>query len=223
VSDDELEVRQRLVAAAVELYMEDDRACTVQQAALRAGVEQAAAYRLFHGRTALLKYHYYLCTLRYQAMVAEIDGFEQFDLTEKFSNFTYVLFDLFAEEREFVEATFDELVFRSPSKTLFQRQLEEIFAGFLANGTTLPAAVTTAIPSLASPQYLKLVRHWLHDESAGAEETLALADKTIAFAAEALQSRLWSTGADLARYLLGTAVPGRGLEEWAERWRDLRR
>jgi len=220
--DQELAMRQRLVQAAVALYNEDPAACTLSRAAAKAGVDTQAARRLYRTRGALLKGYYDLCLLRYRAMLEEIDGYADFDLAEKLSTFVYSLFDLFEEERDFIEATFEEWICRSPSKSRFQRGVEELMAEHLQD-TELTGGIAAMLPPLMSRHYLRLVRHWLHDESPDAEETLALADKAIAFGAEALQSRLWTNGADLARYLLGRALPGGAWEAWADRFGGGRR
>lgn len=221
-TDEELETRQALVQGAIQSYLEDREGFSMRRAAQAAGVEPAVAYRLFNGKTALLKYYYALCVWRYEAMIAQIDGFERFELADKLSNLVYTLFDLLQEEREFVDETFEPLIYRSPSKTLFQRRLETLGAGFLEGATPLPA-VGQVLPPLLAGQYLRLVRHWLHDESEGAEQTLALADRAIAFGAEALSSRLWTTGAELAKYLVGQAAQGRGLGGLTALWREGRR
>lgn len=209
-----LQMRQHLVQIAVELYLEAPQLCTVQQVAQHAGIELLEVHKLFRSQKAMLKYFYFLCGLRYQAMIAAIDGFEEFDLKEKFSNFGYVLFDLLNEQRAFVDATFEELILHSPAKTLFQRQVEEIFVAFLASESLLPGLVKASLPALLSRQYLRLIHYWLHDESDEAEETLALVDRVIGFGTEALQSRMWFTGAELLRYLVGRAMPVSNMDIW---------
>lgn len=221
--NEDLELRQRLVQATVDLYNEEPASCTLPRAAAAAGLDLPTARRLYRTKGALLKGYYDLCLLRYRAMLEEIDGYADFDLNEKLSTLVYTLFDLFEEERDFVEGTFEEWICRSPAKSRFQNGVEELIAETLQGTTALPSGADRLLPPLMARQHLRLVRHWLHDESPDAEETLALADKAIAFGAEALQSRLWANGADLARYLLGRALPGGGLDAWADRLRDWRR
>ena len=202
----ELEQKQQIVEAAIEVYLEDRPHFSMGRIAAQAQLERADIYRHFPSKKAILKYYYYLCVLRYEAMVDEIEAFADFDLAEKFSNFVYTLFELLGEEREFVEETFEELICRNTGKSQFLRQVEEVFAGFLAQSGALPIA-EKAVPLLAR-EYLWLVRHWLDDDSQGAEQTLALADKGIAFGAEALESRLLAKGLDLAKFLVNDKLPG---------------
>ena len=110
--ENELAQRQKIVEAAIDLYVDDRENFTTSNLAKKTRIKKVEILRLFPSRGAILKYFYPLCVMRYKMMAAEIDGYADWPVDEKMSNFAYVMFDLLQEQREFVEEHFVEEIFR---------------------------------------------------------------------------------------------------------------
>ena len=198
----ELARKEKIVAAAIALYTEDRAGFTMTKLARKTRIKKVEIYRLFNSHDAILKFYYPLCVHRYRAMIAEIDDFASWSFEEKLANFAYVLFDMLAEEREFVDEHFVEAIFHASSTSQFRREVESIFDQF-ADGL---CGADWLSPLLAR-EYLHLVRFWLADESEGAERTMALVDKASTFCGAALRSgELLDKGFDLGKYLVANGV-----------------
>jgi len=199
--------REKIILAAIDLYLQHGMRFTMRSVAQRAKLKEAEVYRLFRTKGAVLKGFYSLCLERYGAIARETEGYDAFDFDEKLAHFVYVMFDLMEEQKDFVEDTFDALIFKSTQKTQFQRELEGMIAAHLeppgAVSKTLQGLIgTPRVYAFLVKEYFFLVKFWLEDESDNAEKTMALADKLTAFIGECLKSRVLDRGLDLLKFLI---------------------
>lgn len=194
--------KQKIVAAAIALYVDDRANFTMATIAKKTRIKKVEIYRLFSSRSAILNFYYPLCVLRYRAMSEEIADFSSWSLEEKLANFAYAMFDMLQEEREFVDEHFVEQVFRSMGTTRFQREVEALFGEWLGD-----ACGGDWMASFLAREYLHVVRFWVADDSDDGERTMALVDKIAAFIGEVSRSsELVYKGVDLAKYLVANDI-----------------
>ena len=60
--------KQKIVAAAIALYVDDRANFTMAAIAKKTRIKKVEIYRLFSSRSAILNFYYPLCVLRYRAM-----------------------------------------------------------------------------------------------------------------------------------------------------------
>ena len=70
-----LELKQKIVQTATELYVNDRANFSVANVALKTGLQKDEIYRLFYSKGSIVKYYYPLCVLRYRLVSEEIEGF----------------------------------------------------------------------------------------------------------------------------------------------------
>lgn len=201
-SAQDLARKQKIVAAAIALYVDDRPHFTMAAIAKKTRIKKVEIYRFFNSRSAILNFYYPLCVLRYRAMCEEIDDFSSWSLEEKLANFAYAMFDMLQEEREFVDEHFVEQVFRASGATRFQREVEALFGEWLED-----ACGGDWLAQFLAREYLHVVRFWIADESEDGERTTALVDKVAAFVGEVSRSsELIYKGADLVKYLVANDI-----------------
>ncbi|MEX0685202.1 MAG: TetR family transcriptional regulator [Balneolales bacterium] len=209
-SEIDLEKKQRIIKAALDIYTENPSSFTLKSIAKKARVKEAEIYSFFPNKTAILKSFYTGIVPAYNEMIREIEGYEKYDLSEKLSNFVYSSLDMMQEQRDFVEKTFDELIVRAQPKSRFQIQVESLIEEFVKNDLRISATHQYLLNSIAfkvlSREYLYLIQYWINDESLGSEKTIALTDKYTAFLSEILYSAVIDKGIDLGRFLISNRV-----------------
>lgn len=158
--------------------------------------------------------------MQYWAMIDEIEDFENYSISEKFSNFIYTMFDLMAERQHFVKDTFDKLVFRKGSSSDFHEETTTLFKEFLTTDGNIAVSAgffmgDTYYKILAS-QYLFLIKYWLNDTSDNKERTLALSDKLASLFEEIVYNKSLDKGFDLIKFIFG----GKDFESWLPKLDD---
>ena len=194
--------KQKIVSAAIALYIDDRANFTISNIARKTHIKKVEIYSLFNARSAILKYYYPLCVERYRVMTAEIDDFSTWSLEEKLANFAYALFDMLQEEREFVDEHFTEAILHGSATSRFEHDVEALLGEFLGE-----ACGADWLASFLTREYLHLVRFWLADESVDAQRTMALVDKATSFVGEVIHSSaLVYKGIDLTKYLVANDI-----------------
>lgn len=170
-------------------------------------------YSYFPNKKSILSFYYPALVYQYWAMIKEIDGFEDYSLSEKFSNFIYTLFDMMSEYPTFVGDTFSKHVLQKGSRSEFHKETTALFKDFLTSDGNIAVSAGLIMKdyfySIASSQYLLLVRFWLKDESEEKERTLALTDKLTSLLQEAVYNKTLDIGFDLVKYLFGSIGVGK--------------
>jgi hypothetical protein len=164
---------------------------------------------LFPNKKAILGYYYPSLVIRYSAMIEEIEEFETYTISEKISNFIYTLFDMMEERREFVEDTFDKIVFRKKSDSVFHKEVTKLFKHFFTTDGRIAVSAGFVLKDyfyeFIAKEYLHIIKFWLKDESDGKERSFALTDKLTGFVEELVYNKIVDKGFDLAKYLISHA------------------
>lgn len=215
---EELQKRDRIVEAALDIYVNESAPFTLKNIAKKARVKEAEIYSYFPNKAAILKDFYTQIVPLYKAMIKEIEGFEQYDLSEKLSNFVYSSLDMMQEQRDFVEKTFDDFVLNPDQKSEFQNQVEKLVEEFVNEDPKVSGSnqylLNSITYSILSKEYLYLIRFWIRDESPGSEKTMALTDKLTSFLNEILYSAVLDKGFDLGRFLISNRVTRPNIPFW---------
>jgi AcrR family transcriptional regulator len=198
---DEIAIKQKLVTAAITIYIEDKTNLSVTAVAKKTRIKKADIFKLFPSTRAILNYFYSLCILRYREMIKDLDDFDGWEPEERLANFAYAMFDLLGEEREFIDLHFRSDVFPY-SDTRFHRDSQKLFEDLIGN-----VCCKEWVGTFLAKEYMHVVYFWLNDDSDDSERSIALVDKTTAFIGEGLRSeKLVLKGADLVKYLVTNNV-----------------
>lgn len=199
------ELKFQIADAATDLYSKGDGAFLIKDVAREVDIDPAEVFNYFPNKQAILEFYYAALVVRYELMLDEIDDFESYTLSEKFSNFAFASFDMLSEKQVFVEATFEKLILRSFSKTNFEIEVEQLIRQFLEEDQRLSISSTAVLNSylytFLRRQYLELVRFWLNDSSEDKELTMELVDKLTNVLQELMYNAILDKGFDLAKFI----------------------
>jgi len=199
------EKKFEITDAATDLYIRNEGHFLIKDVAREADIDPAEVFNYFPNKQAILQFFYASLVVRYQLMVDEIEDFDTYTLSEKFSNFAFTSFDMLNEKKAFVEATFGKLVLRTFSKTDFEKEIEDLIKHFLETDQRVSMGATVALNNyfytFLRRQYLELVRFWLNDASEDKELTMELVDKLTNLLQELMYNAIVDKGFDLAKFL----------------------
>lgn len=201
------ELKQRIVEAAIDLYLHDHSQFTVQHICEAAGVSRSQFYRIFGSKERALAQFYPLCVVRYREIVAMMDDHAGMTLAEKLANFIYIMFDFFQEQREFVAQTFEEMRRRKGWRQKFEAEIRQTLREILESDERVAMLQRTFLLNsitydLLVGEYLSLVRFWLEDDSENYAKTMAYTDKLVNFLSEVLEISVVDRGFDLAKFIV---------------------
>lgn len=203
------EFKKNIIDAALIIYMEDRNRFTLRNIATAAGCEVSEIQQFYPGKQAILRAFYDMIPQIFEAMRNEIPEYESLNFGEKVSNYIYTTFDVLNEHRDFVEETYDAMVFRR-GKTGWHTSSDAIFKSFIESDERIPDANRLIIQDfmykILVREYHQLIRFWIHDDSDGSERTLALVDKLTSFSNELIYSGIVDKGFDLAKYLISQDI-----------------
>jgi hypothetical protein len=216
---DHINKKIEITWAAVDIYQDKGRV-SIPDLVQATKLSATEIYELFPNKKAILAYFYPALVMQYWAMIDEIEDFENYSISEKFSNFIYTMFDLMAERQHFVKDTFDKLVFRKGSSSDFHEETTTLFKEFLTTDGNIAVSAgffmgDTYYKILAS-QYLFLIKYWLNDTSDNKERTLALSDKLASLFEEIVYNKSLDKGFDLIKFIFG----GKDIESWLPKLDD---
>ncbi len=179
------------------------------------GMTATEIYSHFPNKKAILSFYYPALIYQYWAMIEEIDEFEDYSLSEKFSNFIYTIFDMMSENAGFVNDTYTTSVFNKGLRSEFHKEVKSLFKDFLTSDGKIAVSAGFFIKdyfySLLASQYLFLIDFWRKDESKGKERTLALSDKLTSLLEEAVYNKTLDKTFDLAKYVFGSIGIGKDI------------
>jgi len=202
--------RQKIVQAAVDLYVKDRDHFTIKQLAENLEMKASDIYRLFPNKNAILRYYYTSLVLRYRLMIDEIEDFDEYTLAEKLSNFMYANFDMMLEEREFVAQTFKRKIHCASGKTEYQKEVEKLFKEFLTTDRRVASSSQILMKDIfyhfQAKGYFNLIQFWLEDTSDDFEKTMAYIDKITAFIQEVMYTAVLDRGFDLLKFMTSNGV-----------------
>ena len=214
MTTDKLNTKIEITWKAVELYQTKGKV-TMPDLISSTGLTASEIYSYFPNKKAILSFYYPALVFQYWAMIEEIEGFEDYSLSEKFSNFIYTIFDMMSENSVFVNDTFDNHIFKKGYKSTFHKEVTALFKDFLTSDGEIAVSAGLLMKDfsykLLTSQYLFLVRFWIKDESENKERTLALSDKLTSLLEEAVYNKTLDKGFDLLKYLFGSIGIGKDI------------
>lgn len=200
-----LETKFTISEAAVECYVEQDGTFAFKDIARKTALSVGEIFNYFPDKQSILEFYYTSLIIRYQMMIEEIDGFEDYTISEKLSNFAFSSFDMMREQQEFVRLTFGRVVECRLSKTEYEIEIEALFRGFFEEDDLISSGNQWLMNRLCwgflRRQYLLIVRFWLQDPSDGQEKTMVLVDKSTALLQEVLYNAVIDRSLDLLKFL----------------------
>lgn len=203
---DTFEIKFRIADAATDLYVAGDGSFTIKDVAGAVEIDPAEVFNYFPNKRAILQFYYAGLIVQYEMMVDEIDDFDSYTLSEKFSNFAYASFDMLGEKQQFVYDTFSDLILHGYNKTDFEKEIERLIGDFLEDDPRIGMGSALVLNSyfytFLRRQYLELVRFWVNDDSDGKELTMELVDKLTNFLQELMYNAIVDKGFDLGKFLV---------------------
>ena len=211
---EQINLKIEITWKAVELFEEKGK-FSIPDLVDATGKTATEIYSHFPNKNAILSFYYPALVYQYLAMIEEIEEFDQYSLSEKFSNFIYTLFDMMSENEVFVEGTFKDLVFQKGSDSEFHKEVTALFKDFLTSDGEIAVSAGFFMKdyfySLMATQFLFLIDFWRKDESTGKERTLALSDKLTSLLQEAVYNKTIDKTFDLAKYVFGSIGFGKDI------------
>ena len=204
-----------LCESAIDLTLSEG-SFTIAQLSEATDKTASQIYSLFPNKKAILEYYYPSLVIRYSAMIEEIEDFELYTISEKLSNFIFTTFDMMEDRREFVEDTFEKMVFMKGCNSEFHQEVTALFKHFF---TTDGRIAVSAGFVMKDYFYGFIAREYL--DSDGKERSFALTDKLTGFVEEAEYNKVIDKGFDLAKYLISHAGLAENIPlfgEWITSW-----
>ena len=202
---DTFEMRFMIADAATDLYIQGDGEFYIRDIAKKVDITPAEVFNYFPNKKAILEFYYSSLIIRYEIMIDEIDDFESYTLSEKISNFAYTNFDMLREKEGFIEATLEDYILNSFTKTDFEKELERLVKQFLEQDDHISIASTLILNqytySFLRRQYLELLRFWINDTTKDKELTMELTDKATAVLQEAIYNPVLDKSFDLLKFI----------------------
>jgi hypothetical protein len=202
---EEFEKKVIISRAAAGLFIRDKEKFTIKNIAKEAVVKIVEIYQLFDDKDEILIFFYDSVVPLYKMMISEIDDFDSFTAGEKLSNFTFTLFDLLNEQRDFVDQTYSRYVLVGFKKSTLKKDVTKLFKEFINRDERISTLNRNLFDGwfygMVARKYLALILLWLRDESDSQEKTMALVDKLSSFLDELLYSNVLDKGFDLVQYL----------------------
>ncbi|HAW81284.1 MAG TPA: hypothetical protein DCX27_17220 [Balneola sp.] len=189
------------------------------------GKTASQIYSLFPNKKTILKYYYPSIVIRYSSMIEEIEDFDSYSISEKLSNFIFTSFDMLDDRKEFVEETFEKMVFKKGCNSEFHQEVTALFKHFFTSDGRIAVSAGFVMKDyfyeFIAKEYLHIIKFWLEDDSNGKERSFALTDKLTGFVEEVVYNKVLDKGFDLAKYLISHAGLAKNIPlfgKWIESW-----
>jgi hypothetical protein len=190
---------------AAQLYVENGGTFSLHQVARKADTNVGTVLEYFDNQQDIIYFFYASLVKRYHLMIEDIDGFDEFTLSEKLSNFAYASFDMLAEHENFIKGTYKHYILCSCKRTKYENEIEKLLADFIKNDPGRSASSDLVVSKcslrLIRKKYLHLVKFWLNDNSENKQVSVELTDKVTGLIEEALYTSLIDRSFDLAKFL----------------------
>ncbi len=213
-----------LCESAIDLILAEG-SFTIAQLSEATNKTASQIYSLFPNKKSITEYYYPSLVIRYSAMIEEIEDFESYTISEKLSNFIFTTFDMMEDRSEFVEDTFEKMVFKKGCNSEFHQEVTALFKLFFTSDGRIAVSAGFVMKDyffeFIAREYLDILKFWLNDDSDGKERSFALTDKLTGFVEEVVYNKVIDKGFDLAKYLINHAgltenIPLFG--EWVTSW-----
>jgi len=195
--------QKQLVEAALRLDASPSAPPTVAAVCTEAGVDEETFYNHFEAPEALYPAFYDLVMDQYRLLTAATEGYEEFTIEERLASFFYITLDALAEQRAFVQATFDTSVrYRSSFRADVRVALRDLLTDDRIPQPNRLVTGVWPVHEVLTEATFAVIRHWTTDETDNQAATTALVDKLVAFVAELVTFRGVSRGVDLAWHVV---------------------
>ena len=199
---DNKNIKLKIFETAFEIYCENPTHFSVRTVAKELKLKREEVYNHFSSKNAILRFFYVLCFEEYIKQIDEINDYSKYSLEEKLGHLVYTHIELFQKEKEFVESSFNEIIYKANANNKFQKSLEDEIEKIL-NDSEGDASI---LPSKYLSMFLvkelfHIFKFWIKDDSEKSEQTIELVDKIIAFIGEILSNQIITKGIDLGRTL----------------------
>lgn len=199
------EMKLLISNAAADLYVEGDGEFLIKNVAKRVDLDTGDVFIYFPHKKAMLQFYYAALMIRYEMMINDIEDFESYTISEKFSNLAFTTFDMLREKEAFVEDTFEKLIIHPYSKTDFEKEVERITKQFLENDSQVSITSTLVMNSYSYSflrrNYLELIRFWINDTTEDRELTMELTDKVTGVLQELIYNPVLDKSFDLLKFM----------------------
>jgi hypothetical protein len=224
MSAEKINTKIEITWKAIELYEENGKV-SIPKLVDATGKTASEIYDVFPNKKAILSFYYPALIYQYWAMIEEIEGFEEYEISEKFSNFIYTMFDMLSEHSSFVNDTYSKMIFRPGNNSTFHKEVKALFKEFLTTDADIAVSAGFFMKeyyySILASQYLFLIKFWLSDESENKERTLALTDKLTSLYQELVYNKTFDKGFDLLKFVFGDIGVGKDIPVFGDCITDL--
>ena len=122
---DKKNIKLKIFEKSLDIYSENPTQFSVRTVAKELNLKREEVYTHFPSKNAILRYFYQLCFEEYLKQTNEIDDYSNYSIEEKLGHLVYTHIELFQKEKEFVESSFNEIIYKANSNNVFQKSLEE--------------------------------------------------------------------------------------------------
>ena len=201
--------KKQLADAAVAVYRSDTTPLTRAAIVAHSGLDADVFDRHFDGPDEALTAFYDLLVPQYRLIAASTEGFDTFSFEERLAAFHFILLDGLAEQRAFVQSTFEtDVRRRSTLRAEVRAVLRELFTSADVPNANQLVTGLWPVHEVMTEITFALLRGWRRDDSPDQQTTTALVDKLVAFIAELVTFGGVQRGADLAWYVVQADLLG---------------
>jgi hypothetical protein len=201
----ETALRIKISEAATNRYIKNDR-FTIQSLAEDIKMDSKQIFDLFPNRSSILRYYYESRLIIYREQLDKIDGYSNFSLSEKLSNFFISILDQFQDQREFILISYKKMLIQNcdspPFEQQFKKELKNIFTQDDNISISSKPFINKILYHTIYIQFHGLIWFWSKDESRQNENCLALIDKWSNLTEEAFYSKILDKGFDFGKFLI---------------------
>jgi AcrR family transcriptional regulator len=200
----DLETKILISEAAVQSREQSGALWQLSEISEISGIPVSEIFLHFPSKRSMLDFWYQSLPMRYQYMIAELDGYEELTLSEKLSNFMLTILDMMSEKEQFVAKSFDPIVFKNQNWHPFKKEVANVFKEIIENHNGVSQAARVVLWDeffeFLGKEFLFAIKFHIKDSSEHREKTTALIDKLSNFIADILCNRVVDSGIDLIRF-----------------------
>jgi AcrR family transcriptional regulator len=205
-----LEIRKKLIESAINIVTEKGfRSATMREISSKAGFGTATIYNYFPTKEKILFAYFEDKHSELDDVLDKIPDFENFVLKEKLQVQIESLFDLYLNDREFVQEAY-KLMFDSPLRTVsefasikesFVKKSKVIFESGIEKEEIPELPFKDFVVHLYWDYSIIMTLYWLKDESEGFSNTSQLIDMSLDVIVEVLRSGVIPKVLDIISFL----------------------
>ncbi len=213
-----IENRKKIIRKTVDIMLENDFKSTTMRAIARAaGIGDATIYNYFPTKESILYAYYEQNMCECIEKLKNIEKFNEYTLQEQLQSLFEILFELFLQDREFVQKTFKQIFFSFsqdynrllPVKNLFFSIIGDMFSTAVEVGEIPDQVFQDLIYHFFWDYNIGIMMYWINDESELFSDTTVFNDKSIDLICSVIKSGLVNKTFDIATFLFRNHVLNR--------------